>query len=519
MELTDQIRQILRGRGLSLSRVSSESAKVFGLRSPFYISEKMYFEIATLGHWPSIHQLVSFSRITGYSLADWLRIFDIDLDNIPRLQLALPRKNTVLLDASVYEEDIWVPWFIERPQITQRRNITPLGQIWAYGPNMQMEMLRAAGNREFAYVRVGEDDAYAFPEIAPGSLVRANREAAASALSLVGSACSRQVFLVENGPKLHCGHLRRDRNGRLTLCSKYFPFSHIESGSEQRLSVVGVVDAELRIVRDPRVPSPASHFPEAEKLQEAAAPATPLNKLIRGARQRTGLSLQCASVMSRSIASQLGNPRYFAASGTLSHYENHPAAPRGIHKIVSLCILYSIGFGEFLEAAQVSLKTLGSQRIPEIHQNAQTSLADKPKAGSDRGVLLADLLGRWHEIPWFLRRSLDAVSGLKHLSLSDVYWVQDDPDPIHPLLVNAAFIAVNRRIKKPPRPDRRTLWEHPLYLVLKRDGNYLCGCCTLQRRTISIYPRPFSNQRTLQLKNGIDAEVIGQVTAILRRTV
>lgn len=519
MELTDRIRQILRGRGLSLSRISAESANLFGLRSRYYVSEKMYYEISALDGCPSIHQFTSLSRITGYKLNDWLEVFDIRLDDIPRLQLLLSRKNTVLLDASVYDEDSPVAWFVERHNVKQIGAITPLGRYLARGPDTSIANLLALGSRKFSYAKVGDDDVYAFPEIAPGSLVRVDGHAAAHALSSVGSACSKQVFLVTNGPKLHCGHLRRERNGRLVLCSNYFPFSHVELGSADHVSVVGVVDAELRIVRDPTVPSPASRPPEREKQIEIFTDRTRLNTLLHAARRRAGLSLQDASKTSRSIASQLGNSRYFAASGTLSDYENHRAVPRSVHKIVSLCVLYSIGFWDFLQAADLPIQLLGRDRILTTRSNIPTHPLDK---GSKIKMVSSDafftgLIDRWQQIPLFVRNALDTAFALKHVSLSDIYWVQDHPAPLHPLLVNASFIVVNRRMKKPPGPTRKTLWEQPLHLVLKRDGEYLCGCCTLQGGTVTIHSRPFNHQSALPLRDGIDAEVIGQVTAILRR--
>ena len=62
-----------------------------------------------------------------------------------------------------------------------------------------------------------------------------------------------------------------------------------------------------------------------------------------------------------------------------------------------------------------------------------------------------------------------------------------------------------------------TVWEQPLYMVLKRDGTYLCGTCVLQHGVLSIRPQSEQAYSPIELRNGIDAEVIGQVTATLRR--
>jgi transcriptional regulator with XRE-family HTH domain/ribosomal protein S27AE len=521
MELTTRIREILRGRGLSLARVSSQSAVLFGRRSRYFIPEKMYYEISQLKRRPSMQQLVTLSRISGYRLSEWLRVFDVSLDDIPRLQLILPRRHTVLLDTSVYDEEKQVPWFVERGRLDEIGKICPLGRILAHGPHLRAAELLARSERQFLYARVGQDDAYAFPEIAPGSVVRINREAAAQALGSLGPACSKAVFLAAHGPRLHCGHLRRDREGRLALCSTHFPFSHIELGSGNGASILGVVDAEIRMVTNQGVPPAASSSAETEAAADVRLQATRLNTLIRTLRARAGLSLHEASKFSRSIASLLGNSRYFAASGTLSDYENRSRAPRSVHKIVSLCVLYSMGFWNFMEAAEFPLEQLGSDHIPEtVEVSHSRSKPRNPNRSTidAAGNFLRDFLGHWREIPVFLQGALDAVTGLKNLSLSDIYWVGAEQTPIHPLLVNASLVAVNRRVKNPIRPNRKTLWEQPIYLILKRDGSYLCGCCTLDEQTLTIHSRPFTQQTALHLRNGIDAEVIGQVTAILRHT-
>jgi hypothetical protein len=109
------------------------------------------------------------------------------------------------------------------------------------------------------------------------------------------------------------------------------------------------------------------------------------------------------------------------------------------------------------------------------------------------------------------------VAGVKELSRSDIFWVGGDKNPIHPYLVDAAFVAVNRRIKKPIQSAAKTLWDQPLYVILKRDGGFLCGACTLEQGLLQIHPYPDRSSVPRKLRNGIDAEVIGQVTAVIRR--
>ena len=156
------------------------------------------------------------------------------------------------------------------------------------------------------------------------------------------------------------------------------------------------------------------------------------------------------------------------------------------------------------------------RQIP--HRGNESDIADAEVVSTARQTGFLDgLITQWEEIPFFLRSSLNELAGVTNLSLSDVYWVGGDRNPLHPWLINATFVVVNRRVKKPVQSIATTFWEQPLYLFLARDGSYFCGCCTLQQDLLVVHPypdRPFSPR---QFRNGTDAEVIGQVTAILRR--
>jgi hypothetical protein len=247
-----------------------------------------------------------------------------------------------------------------------------------------------------------------------------------------------------------------------------------------------------------------------------------LNDLLRGSRFLAGLSFREASGMSRWIASTLSDQLYFAAPSTLSDYETLSAPPRHIQKIITLCVLYCIDFHEFLRACGLPLDLNGREPIPDELVPRQISnerlglhISNEQESLEERGGFLDSLLNQWKEVPLFLRHSLNELTSLKNFSLSDVFWVGGDEAPIHPLLINAAFVVVNRRVKIPAQS--KGACEPPLCLVLKRDGSYLCGCCALHQGNLVVRAYLRGRPATLKFRNGIDAEVIGRVTTILRR--
>jgi hypothetical protein len=218
----------------------------------------------------------------------------------------------------------------------------------------------------------------------------------------------------------------------------------------------------------------------------------------------------------------LSDQLYFAAGSTLSDYETLAAPPRHIQKIITLCVLYCIDFRQFLRTSGLPLDQAGREPIPDElvprqapSRNQGLHVASEEESLQEPSGFMASLMKQWEEVPLFLRHSLKELTGLKNFSPSDVFWVGGDQVPIHPLLINATFVVVNRRLKNPTQS--KAVCEPPLGLILKRDGSYLCGCCALHQGDLIVRGYPGGRLATQRFRNGIDAEVIGQVTAILRR--
>jgi len=333
-----------------------------------------------------------------------------------------------------------------------------------------------------------------------------------------------RIFLVEHSLGFTCSQLVVLEKDRIMLHSPERPCEQLELGLGKEARIRGVVDAELRSIaghRNVRMPHRSAAVPKPRPLN-APNPDTDLRDLLGGSRLRVGLSFREASGMSRWIASTLSVQLYFAAPSTLSDYETLSAPPRHIQKIITLCVLYCIDFQEFLRACGLSLDQNGHEPIPDElvprqvpNQSSSLQVPNLEKVSAESGGFLDSLLKQWEEVPLFLRHSFNELTNLKNFSLSDVFWVGGDEAPIHPLLSDATFVVVNRRVKNPAQS--KTACEPPLCLLLKRDGSYLCGCCALHQGKLVVRAYPGGRLATQQFRNGIEAEVIGQVTTILRR--
>jgi hypothetical protein len=511
---------------MSLYQVSQRSAEIFGRSSPYYIPQGFYHDLVVRAASPNIHRLAAFSQISNYRLCDWLTVFGFRLDDIPRLQLLTPWRQTVLLDSSVYDDEQWVPWFSQRlPQYPTTATV-PIAQVAKASVRKRAWELLSLNKRRFLYAKLGQQDPFAFPTLIPGSIVRIDTRPTTAWMSSPAPTNSKSVFLVDNGLHLHCGYLRRIERERILLCSTHFPFTSVELKLSRRVRILGRVDAEIRSLSAlaERTTHPVTTLlPAASATLTAGIPAG-VHQLLRLSRMRVGLSFREASAMSLGIARTLADSMYFAAAGTLSDYEQLASPLHHVQKIISLCALYCIDFWVLLRAGGLPTDSLGadamSDRIvarPDLrHDLPAAETISTSQLGGDTGAFLSNIVGQWEELPLFIKDALPEISGLKDLSLSDIFCVGANQNPTHPSLAGAVLLAVNRRVKAPAPSTATTAWRQPLYVLLRRDGTYICGPCELEDGVLVVYPHGELPQSSMRLRKGIDAEVIGQITTILR---
>ena len=522
----ERVRELLATRRLTFYLASQRSVEIFGRASPFYLPHNLHSDLAVSSATPSIYQLMALGRITSYRLSDWLALFGFDLDAIPQLQVLVQRRRTTILDSSVYDTQAWTAWFADRPGIARTADIAPLGHLLSPAQPERARELLPRTTPHFLYAKVGQEDLLAFPEIGPGSIIRVDTRLAREAPSLAKNSADKRIFLVEYDLGFACSRLSSLGNGRVGFRSPQLPYVEGAFTLGRDLRIVGVVDAEIRPLARHTGPLAQLAVTAAQSGQRLGRNNGEMNfkQLLRRSRIRAGLSFREASKLSRWVAEKMQDPLYFTAASTLSDYETLLAAPRHVQKILTLCILYATSFGDLLRAAGLAFDETGAEPMPDgIVRRASSPSAGRSSSAIRGGLsrkqngFLAPLVERWEEVPLFLRRSLSELTRVANFSVSDLFWVGADRDPIHPWLENAEFVAINRRIKKPASSIKKTFWERPLYVLLTRDGRYLCGCCSLERGLVVVHPfpdRPFTPRR---FKNGTDAEVVGEVTAILRR--
>jgi hypothetical protein len=519
-ELVERVKAILARKALTLYQVSQRTRVLYGRSSPYFIPHNLYYDLGLETFSPSLHQLYALSSISDYRLNDWLRIFGFNPEDIARLRVLLPSTRTMLLDSSLADPESWVLWFRNKPGNFPPPAIAPLGQLLDFGPPRRLHSVSQARKNNCVYAKIGLEDALAFPDLLPGSIVRANTRLANAMLPAASGKARHCLFLIEHANGICCCRLQAVGRNRVMPLSTQLPYAQVELQLQEEVRILGALDLEIRSLAKPEHPDVPKELAEYWRPRALPPEQARLSRLLRRTRLKLGLSFRSVSALSRQIATELSDEQYFTAPGSLSDYEALDTPPRHIHKAITLCAIYGLHFSTFLQSIGLHLDRAGKDPVPDALVPRKlatgfrrgTNESDEPVGNG----FLEQLMSRSEDVPFFLREFLASLSGMATLSLHDFFWVGGEQNALHPLLVNGLLVIVNRHRKKPAHFRSKPLWEQPLYVLLRRDGTYMCACCSLENGSLVIHPYSPDYQRPERLRNHQDAEVVGQIVTIAR---
>ncbi len=517
-ELAERVKSILASKNLTLYQVSERSAELFGRSSPQYLPHNLYYDLRQGSYSPSLFQLFAFSRISGYRLVDWLRVFGFDVEAIPRLQIQLSSKRTILLDSSEEDPYARVTWLRNLAARAPSEDVFPLSQVLAWTATRTLASLAAIRDKGFLYAKIGYQDAWGFPEVLPGSIVRVRPISMDDLLQRPRAEQSKGLILLEHAKGLCCCRIRIVGAQRIAMVATQMPYAQVEFKVPQEARVIGAADLEIRNLLRPEQPAVPKEFVKRWRPEVLSEVPSQLGALLRQARLRMGLSFRAASAISREIANLLDDLRYFTAAGSLSDYESGNIPPRHIHKIITFCVVYSLDLQTVLQSLGLSPQDAGQEPIPQVLTGGPLSAASETVLKTDeteQAGFLGKLLAEGGEIPFFLRGALPVLSGLQSPSLKDCFWIGGARGS-HPYLAGGILAIVNRQKKKPNDCGSKPMWQQPLYVILKRDGTYMCGCCSRENNSLVVHTYPGGMHRREQFRTR-DAEVIGKVVSVARK--
>ena len=517
VDLAERLQAILGSKDLTLYQVSQRSESLYGRSSPYFLPHTLYYDLRSGTFSLSIYQFSALSRISNCRLHDWLRALGFDVADIARLQIVLPSKRTVLLNSALEDPYAWIPWLANKTGDSVLPFMSPLSRLLEFRDHRRLGSMANLEKEDFLYAKVGQEDALAFPELLPGSIVRVNRNVAIDLIPRQNGTSSNDLFLVEHCKGLFCCRLRTRGDGLIVPVSTQLPYAQVELQLPEEARCLGVVELEIRPLLKPEqaeVPKDLARHWKPKALAETGK----LGDLLRTSRIRMNLSLRDASGLSRQAADLLGDEQYFVSSSSLSDYETLDTAPRHLHKTLTVCGLYGLQFNSLLKKVGIEPESLGQDAMPDrfVHRD---SIQDEARGISQPQPdgFLKELWREFGDIPFFLRHSLEGISGLAEVSLDDCFWVGAERNPLHPYLMRGLLVVVNRRKRKPVHFRSKPLWEQPLYVILARDGTYLCACCGLENGHLVLHPYSKELYRATRFRYPADVEVVGQVVTIVRK--
>ena len=515
--VAEKVRSILASKRLTLYRASQQSVALYGLYSPYFLPHHLYYDLRSGSFQPSIHQIFALSRISGYRVADWLRVFGFDLEDITRLQIVLPSKRTMVLDTSLTDPNEWIPWLRNRPLDESIPSIAPLARPLELGPPKRIASVSQL-DRHFIYAKLGVEDAFAFPELTPGSIVRVDPDVTVDLASGQKSGISDRLFLLEHSKGFCCCRIRILGGGVIVPFDNGLSYAQVEFHCPQEARLWGAVDLEFR---------PLLRGEEAKVPKDLALHWKPrtlptledFGQLLKTTRRRMNLSIREVAAMSRIIAEIMKDNRYITSPSSLSDYELRNVPPRDFHKVITLCSTYGLQFESAVKRMGIDTAGAGTESMLDryLARAVPTVAAKRGEVANVAPGLVEKLLGGSPEVPFFLRDSLEYFAGSTHISLDDFFWVGGDDDPLHPYLAEGLLVMVNRRRKTPFHFAAKSWWQQPLYIILMREGVYLACCCSVENGLLVIHPYGRDFHRFAQYRLHQDAEVVGQIVAIMRR--
>jgi hypothetical protein len=509
-DLIDRIRRILSYRGLSLAEVSRQSRTRFPRSRAFRIPENFYDALRHPSFTPSLPQLYAFSVVSGYRLADWLALFDLSFDDASAFQASLPGKRTMELDTRLYDPGASVAWYQESRIPTFGTTLTPLSYWLSGAAHRAIHSLVTKSGSSFHYVKIGSEDAYAFPDLLPGSIARVDRRLSTS--QLLAEEGANRILAIQHRGAVVCARVRRGRQGRVVLCSRHLPYAPAELKLGMDARILGHVDMEIR-----RVVSHGSPDVRASWSHATSDDAVPggFGELLRWARRRAGLSFREVSERTAGIARALRNPHYFCAASALSDLETANLPPRGVHKLISLSGVYGVAIQDLVDRAGCPLDNAGQNPMPAPYRKERDP---EPPASNDHpSPFLSAVEAELEEVPFFLRKVLPFLLGTSTPSLRDLFWAGLTTDLLHPYLKGAVFLAIDSRSTIPVSSLSAPAWAQPLYVLEIREGRRFCAPCNLENRTLVVHRCTEALTEILRFRYPGDVEILGKVTLIARR--
>jgi transcriptional regulator with XRE-family HTH domain len=243
---------------------------------------------------------------------------------------------------------------------------------------------------------------------------------------------------------------------------------------------------------------------------------------LREFRVRSGITTREVEEKSHGIAQAEGSDEFYISNAWLTKLENTDSVP-SIHKLLTLSVIYHVGFSELLTLYGVDLGHVGVRQFevasrtthllpPEEHEfTADISLPIQFADGVEltETNLFSRMVKHWGDVPFAVLKQLQ-------LRENSYGFIGMHDYTLYPMLRPGSFVQIDPRLRRIQPSRWRTEFDRPIYFLELRNG-YACGWCEVQGNELALLPHPLSPCTTRRFAFPGDAEIVGRVTGIAMR--
>ncbi len=218
MRAGEQLRELRNRLSITTREVEEFSRAIAEDRQneEFYISNAWLTQLENKNSIPSIFKLYSLSVIYRTRFSDLLKVFEIDLNDTSRYQLALPLENThvVAFEEPEASQAVTFPVRFDKSfNLESTSLIARMVEVWGEVP---VPLLQRLDVRHCQYGYVGTEDFTMFPLLRPGSFVQIENYPTRLHSSQWRSEFDRPIYFVELRDGYACAWCEM-RGSQLTL--------------------------------------------------------------------------------------------------------------------------------------------------------------------------------------------------------------------------------------------------------------------------------------------------------------
>ena len=243
---------------------------------------------------------------------------------------------------------------------------------------------------------------------------------------------------------------------------------------------------------------------------------------LREFRVRSGITTREVEEKSQGIAEAEGNDEFYISNAWLTKLENTDSIP-SIHKLVTLSVIYHVGFAELLTLYGVDLGHVGVRQFEvtsrttylltteEYEPQGEISLPAQfaDSVDLDGTNLFSRMVKNWGDVPFAV---------LQHLQLrqNSYGFIGMHDYTLYPLLRPGSFVQIDGNQRKIKHGTWRTEFERPIYFVELRE-EYVCSWCEIKEGHLISIPYPNSPVEIRRFPYPREAEIVGRVTGVAMR--